>query len=105
MTYRNMMIDNEENLSWCKPLSFMDGKIVIALHEGTIDSMIIDGTEVDANDENIQNAARLANSSYDCYKGWDDTHILIDAESEELPCRRCPWFDVCAAMDEIIEET
>lgn len=105
MSYRDMMIENQENLGWCKPLSFLEGRVVVALNEGKIDCISVDGKTLpsypkDALANSIRAAAKLANPEYDEYSGWSDTHILIDADHEELPCCKCPWFDVCDAMDD-----
>lgn len=106
MTYRDMMQEGDENLGWCNPLSWEDGKVVLAVNEGTIASIQIDGEDVPTTPENIKAVAQRINDMYDAYSGWDDTHIILDceAEAEELPCRLCPWFDVCDAMDEEVEE-
>lgn len=100
MTYREMMTENNENLSWCAPYSLLGGRIVIAATDGKISSMQIDGTDVPVSGETIRRAAEMANECYESYQGWSDTHILLDANKEELPCRMCPWFGVCDAMDE-----
>ena len=100
MTYREKLSAENENLGWCKPLSFANGKVIAAINEGSVDSIQIEGKTIPATDENIRTAAKIANESYDLYKGWNDTNILLDAESEELPCRLCPWFGICDAMDD-----
>ena len=46
----------------------------------------------------------MVNDEYDLYEGQTDTQIIRDAEHKELPCRLCPWFEVCQAMDEEEEE-
>lgn len=42
----------------------------------------------------------MVNDEYDLYEGQTDTQIIQDAEHKDLPCRLCPWFGVCQAMDE-----
>lgn len=103
MTYRELMKQNNENMDRCVPRSFVGGRIVAVEMNGDIDGLMIDGAEVPCSEEYIRIAAKMANEYYDCYSGWDDTHILLDADSCEMPCRLCPWFDVCAAMDEETE--
>lgn len=100
MTYREMMQQNNENLGWCAAHRFLGGKIYAAVNEGNICGLRIDGVDVACTEENINRAAMMANDCFADYKGWDDTHILMDAAEEELPCRMCPWFGVCDAMDE-----
>lgn len=100
MNYREIMAENNENLSWCAPYALLDGRIVIAVTEGKISGMQIDGEDVPVSDDAIHVAAEMANDCYINYHGWSDTNILLDAEKEELPCRMCPWFGVCDAMDE-----
>ena len=39
------------------------------------------------------------NRYYDDYKGWNDEHIILDSDLRECACCDCPWFGVCAAMD------
>ena len=106
MEYREMMRQNDENLGWCKPLSWNDGAVVLAVNEGTICGIQIGEETVEVNPVNIKAAAKAINRSYDDYEGWTDTHIALDCEgeAEELPCRLCPWFGVCDAMGEEIEE-
>lgn len=29
---------------------------------------------------------------------------IVEAADVELPCRMCPWFDVCDAMDEYVDD-
>ena len=96
--YENM--EYGENLEWCKPISCKDGKIVVAINNGRVVSMQIDGEDVDATAENITRAARIANDYYNDYEGYDDAHILEDARTAvELGCAQCPWRDVCEAME------
>lgn len=88
MTYRDYMIDNNENLSWCKPISFDGGNIIITSNGGEITGILADGEDLDATQENIRNIA----------------HRIDPSAGRELACRECPWFSVCCAMDETCEE-
>lgn len=101
-----MMQESNENLGWCKPLTWEDGKVVLAINEGTVVGIQIEGADISVNPANIKAVARRINDMYSNYSGWDDTHIILDCadEAEELPCRLCPWFGDCNAMDEEIEE-
>lgn len=107
MEYRDMMQESNENLGWCKPLSWEDGNVVLAINEGTIAGIQIGGESVSVNQETIKSVAQRINDMYDDCSGLDDAHIILDCadEAEELPCRLCPWFDVCDAMDEETGET
>ena len=97
MTYRDYMIDSDENLSWCKPIAF-GGGIIVAQKEGEIVGVRADGEDLDATPENIHAIALRIDP--DC----DGDIDLVDAACRELPCRSCPWFDACSAMDENCDE-
>lgn len=97
--YRKMMMDNGGNLSWCKPLSYRDGKVILAVIEGEVVGLRIDGTDVEINADSVCRVAKMVNADYDLYSGWDDLHIIAEAPHEELGCCNCPWFDICDAMD------
>lgn len=104
MSYRDMMRESNENLGWCRPESYLDGRVILAINEGTVAGIVIDGAEQTTTPENIRRVAKMVNDNYDLYEGWDDVHIIQDVDHEELPCRLCPWFDDCDAMDEEDEE-
>ena len=107
---RKKMIENGQNLSWCKPLKHKSEAVYLIVNEGIIDSIIDNGEETvrtsiigkksdPAMDEKIKELAKRLNPEYDEYEGWDDTHILLNSDFEELGCRDCPWFNSCDAMD------
>ena len=98
MTYRDYMIDSNENLSWCKPLSFDGGSVIIARNEGEIVGIRADGEDLDVTPESIRAIALRLDPESD---GDIDS---VDAARRELPCRSCPWFAACSAMDDICEE-
>ena len=104
MSYRDMMRESNENLGWCRPESYLDGRVILAINEGTVAGISIDGQDLSTTPENIRRVAKMVNADYDDYKGWNDVHIIQDVDHEELPCRRCPWFGDCDAMDEEDEE-
>lgn len=68
-----------ENLSWCKPMVSRDGRVTIAVNEGAVAGLMVDGKDLQPSNQEI---ARL-----------DDDFI-------ELGCSDCPWRDICEAMDE-----
>lgn len=105
MKYRDMMKRNNENFGWCKPLSWEGGKVIIAINEGTVSGIRVDGADVPTTPENIKSVAQRLNDCYGDYAGWSDAHIILDCadDAEELPCRCCPWFRVCDAMDELAD--
>ena len=84
MTMRDIMINNDENLSWCKPISYNGGETVVVVNEGKAISAQDHGKEI-----------RVVPFEF------TDEHFV---GGTELPCRRCPWFGVCAAMDEEVED-
>ena len=106
MEYRDMMQQNDDNLGWCKPLSWEDGRVVLAVNEGAVSGIQVDGASIEITPENIKAIAQRINSEYGEYSDCGDTEIILDCEdeAEELPCRLCPWFYSCDAMDEEIEE-
>lgn len=104
MTLREKMMETHESMEYCKAVKLLDGKIVAVLHEGRIESVVIDGIERTVTPELIHGIAVVVNDCYDCYEGWDDTHILLEADTKALPCCECPWFGVCGVMDEEIDE-
>lgn len=96
--YEKMMPN--ENLSWCRPMVSRDGRVTLAVNEGAIVGLMLDGKELQISEEEIARVARIVNESYDNYSGWNNTHILLDGDLTELGCSSCPWRDVCDAMDE-----
>lgn len=103
-TVRDTMRDREENLDWCRPESYLDSRVILAINEGTVVGINIDGADEAITPDAIRRVAKMVNNNYDLYKGWDDVHIIQESAHEELPCRLCPWFDDCDAMDEEDEE-
>ncbi len=107
-TYRKYMQENNENLSWCKPMQITyNGKTaIIAQNEGEIVSLKQgkrknnkpkDNDYLKAlisylglSDYEIDNLADLYNSSFDG----------VSVDTEEMACCDCPWFKECDAMDE-----
>lgn len=104
MTTRDIMRENNDNMSWCRPESYLGGRVVLVINEGQVDGISIDGQDLDTTPDNVRKVAQMVNDEYSEYTGWSDAHIIQDAEHDELPCRLCPWFDVCQAMDEDNEE-
>ena len=103
MSYRDMMRESDENLGWCRPESYLDGRVILAINEETVVGINIDGADEAITPDAIRRVAKMVNDNYDLYEGWDDVHIIQDVD-HELPCRLCPWFDDCDAMDEEDEE-
>ncbi len=97
---REIMIENGQNVSWCKPLKHRTEDIFLIVTDGEISGIRINGKDENVTAEIIMELAKKLNESYDEYEGWNDTHILLDADFEELGCRDCPYFDICEAMDD-----
>ena len=95
-TYRDVMAETDENSQFCAPYSFLSGKVTMAI--------MIDGKEFMPTPETIKTTAKLVNPDYDKYKGWSDTRIILDADCKKIPCKTCPWFDICDAMDADAED-
>ena len=111
MKYRDYMVEENENLSWCRP--YIGNRVSIAINEGKPVGLIIDKQEIDPvyaglldgykfTAEQLERAARAANPDYADYSGHDALRILLDGDVRECPCRECPWFSSCDAMDEQI---
>lgn len=99
MTYREQITERHDNLGWCKPLSFLDGKVVVVIANGNVTGIQIDGKDISCEPANIKDVAKMVNVDYGFYRGWSDSHIIEDADPKEMPCCECPWFAVCDAMD------
>lgn len=98
---REIMIENGQNVSWCKPLKHRTEDIFLIVTEGEISGIRINGKDENVTPEIITELAKKLNESHDEYEGWSDTHILLDADFEELGCSDCPYFDICEAMDDV----
>lgn len=99
-----MMIENRENLGWCKPLSFLGGRVVVVLNERQVTCASVDGKTLPECPETTRTVAKLVNPEYDDYISCSDTEVLLDAAHKELPCCKCPWFYDCDAMDDEDED-
>lgn len=96
--FREKMLECDDNLTWCKPLEFKHGEVVIAINEGDIVGLQVQGETGDVTP--VEHIARLVNEDYELYQGYSPMEILLDADFSELPCRCCPWFLECEAMDD-----
>lgn len=96
---RKHMLNCNDNLGWCKCLSFNDGTVFVAVNEGDICGLCICGKDLGVDKQTLAHVAKLVNADYDLYEGYTSKEILFDADYCELPCRMCPWFDICEAMD------
>ena len=102
-----------ENLSWCKPYIYEDdsGSYYIIMYEGAIESIVtpeIEAQRYDGSltDDLLETIARRFNPDYDWYKGWSDTHIIMDSDDlREAGCSECPFKRECDAMLEEMGET
>lgn len=97
---REVMLENGENLSWCKPMKHRIENVFISVNEGEVVGIRVNGKDEDITDEKIKELAKKLNLDYDKYEGWNDIHILLESDFEELGCKDCPWFDICEAMDD-----
>lgn len=89
-TCRDTMRESNENLEWCRPESYLNGRVVLAINEGRVDGISIDGQELSTTPDNIRKVAQMVNDEYDFYEDQTDTQIIQDVEHKELPCRLCP---------------
>lgn len=96
-----------ENLGWCRPYTSDDDRTAVAIMEGKIVNIQIDGQDVEWDERTIlsfsysadilHRLAQSINPYYDEYSGYDDTKIILDALNER-GCSECPWRDECDAM-------
>lgn len=100
-TTREHMAENwTENLGWCAPFVDESGNYAAVVCEGKIITIRTpDGDRHNPDAETLRNFAKAVNPEYDEYKGWDDTHIALEA-MREVGCASCPWNNDCDAMDE-----
>ena len=101
-TYRDIMRTSDDNLGWCKPYVSSDGKNAIAIADGRPVSLLINGHDIDDITPDAMRRFVLAvNPDMDIDDIADaDTLELATEPLHESPCHDCPWFAVCAAMDE-----
>lgn len=108
MTIRERMQNNGENLGWCKPYVSDDGKNALAVNEGEVAGMILNGEDIKADKldkgDLLERFARAVNPDYDDYDGWDNLHIALEGNVRECGCANCPWFGICDAMDGDVED-
>ena len=100
MTYREKMMENRENLGWCKPLSYLDSRIIIATNERRVVGVQLDGKDVPAEPEKLRKIAAMINPGYDTDALEHDFETAVATYGQELPCCECPWFNICDAMDD-----
>ena len=109
---RDFMKDRDENLLWCHAIDY--GNVQLVICGGTIVDVRVNNEEVypdiiengraGYSDVLINRIARMINDDYDTYHGWTDIEVIILSDGVYLPCNKCPWFDVCEAMDDEMEE-
>lgn len=107
---RKNMLDSNENLGWCKCLNVgREQRVQVVVNDGTIISLAIDGKYVlqevlygagTYTETTLEKVAKMVNPYFEDYKGYTATEIILDAEHKEEPCCNCPWFYVCAVLDE-----
>ena len=99
-----------ETISWCEPKVTENGRIIWAQNGGDLCGAIVDGEDMGGMTEEeaaeaVHGLAKIAaGEEYEEYSGWKDIEILRE-HSNDLPggCRACPWFSICEAMTEIVE--
>lgn len=100
MTYREKMMENRENLGWCKPLSYLGGRVVVAINERRVVGAQLDGEDVPADSDKLREIAAMVNPDCDADALGRDFEAAVETCGRELPCCECPWFNICDAMDE-----
>jgi hypothetical protein len=82
---RKEMMENNENLSWCRPYVTADERMHFVINEGRLDGIM--GHE---NKRPIWKKEELEKF---------DVNKLLE-EATELPCKECPFFFECDAMND-----
>ena len=101
MKNRKVLEFTRDSFDWCYTAKFTELPVYVSVYQGDIEAILYNGEDhrpVTA--EDIHRLAVRLNHNYDLYRGWDDKHILLDAENEILPCCECPWNDICDYMEE-----
>ena len=109
-----------DNLSWCKPLSYADGRVVIVYNEGDITAVQIDGQDMGYHihgadgdvigRETLCSAAKIVCPDADMpddYTAQDIYNEYLDpmfCDVRELGCSECPWYDDCEAFADIQDD-
>lgn len=118
MTYRDYMRDHtEENLSWCRPYRSGNGRVSVAVNDGEICGLIIDGQEIDLAGKwriseqapfwemickvSVEDADLLADEAE---LGYSPSEIALMDGLVECGCANCPFADLCDAMSEELGE-
>ena len=118
---RDELIENGENLGWCKPVYV--GDLVFAQGEGqivgvkwgdkradrepAISYIMLEAAEHMLGVEAAEEATRgvwddeLCSSALAHALVWSCTYGDLDVESGETGCRDCPWFDKCPTLDDV----
>lgn len=99
ITYRDIMGDDD--LDWCRCYVNEDCSAYYCQNEGRIISAQIDGEDISVKDEDgLWTLARRINP---CADNYDDVMDAInEADTTRCGCCRCPWNDICEAMDEVV---
>ena len=100
-TYRDIM--GNDDLDWCRCYATRDGSAYYCMCEGRIISAQIDGEDISTKDEeSLWVLARRINIDADDYsEAWD---AINEADTVRCGCARCPWNEICEAMDEVIDD-
>lgn len=104
MITRDYMIENDENMDWCKPFRLVEKDVFWTSCEGVVSSVKIGGDEFTSVTDNVlHKLAAVVNPEYNLYEkngcSINDHLYRSEAKVKELPCNQCPWFYGCEAMD------
>lgn len=113
MTYREYFEGHhDENLSWCRPYRSRNGRVQLALCEGQICGLLIDGEEIrlpagkQSTDGEIWE--RICEASCDddslSYEGYTWSEIALRDFLVEGGCASCPFNRECEDMDQDVED-
>lgn len=101
MTYREMMVENRENLGWCKPVSYFGGRVIVAINEGCAVGIQLNGENVPVNPDQLRKIAAMIKPDCNADALSRNFETAVNTCGRELPCYMCPWFDSCDAMDDL----
>lgn len=108
MTYRDYFENHsEENLSWCRPYRSENGRVRLAINEGEICGLLIDGNDIcgkfDGDEDQLWKMICEAADDegvLGLYDGYTWREIAMRDFLTECGCADCPFADVCDAMEE-----
>lgn len=109
MTYKEYMFSHQdENMHFCKPYTNDDEDRFLIMYDGEADAIVAPGIEAHRWNGLLriymeQFTRELVGEDYDLHHGYTDEEIALHY-MHEIGCASCPFFHVCEAMNEEMED-